>query len=127
MNSVNLIGRLTADAEINEYKRKGSKEDLTVSAFTVAVDRIGSDEADFIRCKAFGKTAEFVNKYFSKGSRIGLSGRIQTGKYDDDDGETHYTTEVIVERTYFADGKKVDPDDDEEEKPRGRSRKKGGK
>ena len=105
MNNVSLIGRLTAEPEIRNNK------DLTIANFTLAVDRIGSDEADFIRCVAFGKSAEFVDDYFTKGLRVGVSGRIQTGRYEDKDGNTRYTTDIIVERLDFADGKKEDRDE----------------
>lgn len=115
MNSVNLIGRLCRDVETRTV---GKKEETTLATFTVAVDRIGSEEADFIRCVAFGKTAEFADKYLSKGTRVGVSGRIQTGSYENDEGETRYTFDVIVGRLTFADSKK----DEEDERPK----KKGG-
>lgn len=100
MNSVNLIGRLTDAPAIHETK------DNVIANFFCAVPRIGSEEADFIRIVAFGKTAEFVEKYFTKGSRVGITGRIQTGKYENKDGQTVYTTDVIAERVDFADGQK---------------------
>lgn len=109
MNSVNIIGRLTADPEVREVKSKDI--DTLVVNFFVAVQRIGSEDADFIRCVAFGKTAEFIDKYFSKGSRVGISGRIQTGRYENKDGQTVYTTDIIAERVDFADGKKEDKDE----------------
>lgn len=121
MNSVNVIGRLTADPEIRDVERKG-KDDLTIASFTVAVDRVGSEEADFIRCKAFEATAEFAEKYLFKGQRVGISGRLQTGKYEDKEGITRYTSDVIVERITFADGKKGAADEDQEDR-RGKSRK----
>lgn len=121
MNSVNIIGRLTADPEIRDVERKG-KEDLTIASFSIAVDRVGSEEADFIRCKAFEATAEFAEKYLVKGQRVGISGRLQTGKYDDKEGITRYTTDVIVERITFADGKKGAADEEREDR-RGKSRK----
>lgn len=106
MNSVNLIGRLTKDPEA----RQG--QNTTVVNFTLAIDRIGQDNgADFIRCVAFGKTAEFIDDYFTKGLRVAVSGRIQTGSYENKDGQTVYTTDVIAERVEFADGKKDKPDD----------------
>lgn len=109
MNSVSLIGRLTADPEIRQAK------ETKVCNFTVAVDRGDKDrKADFIRCVAFGKTAEFIDDYFDKGTRIGISGRIQTGSYEDKDGSTRYTTDIIVERVDFADGIR----EVEEEKPK---------
>ena len=128
MNLVALIGRLTAEPDIREFEGKKGKEDLIIASWTLAVDRVGSEEADFIRCKAFGKTAEFAGDYLAKGQRIGVSGRLQTGSYVDKEDVTRYTTEVIVDRITFADSKKDDSRKDEpEEKERGRSRKKGGK
>lgn len=118
MNNVSLIGRLTAEPEI-----RYSKDDLTIANFTLAVDRIGSDEADFIRCVAFGKSAEFVDDYFSKGLRVGVSGRIQTGRYEDKDGVTRYTTDIIVERLDFADGKKEDKEERRDNRSRSSRRK----
>lgn len=119
MNSVNLIGRLTSDPEIrNTRTQKGDK--IAIASFTLAVGRIGSEDADFIRCKVFGAGAEFAEKYLSKGQRIGVTGRIQTGKYDDDEDVTHYTTDVICDRITFADGKK---EDDQEPKKKGGKKK----
>ena len=102
MNSVNLIGRLTDTPAIHVTK------DNKIANFFLAVARIGSEDADFIRCVAFGKTADFIEQYFDKGSRVGITGRIQTGRYENKDGETVYTTDVIVERCDFADGPKQD-------------------
>lgn len=102
MNSINLIGRLTDEARMTET------HETTIANFFVAVPRIGSEEADFVRVVAFGKTAEFVDNYFHKGDRIGISGRIQTGRYENKDGVTVYTTDVIAERVDFADGRKDD-------------------
>lgn len=116
MNSVNLIGRLTADPNI----RTTEKGDLLIANFTLAVPRIGSDEADFIRCTAFGKTAEFVEDYFSKGIRIGVTGRIQTDSYEREDGTKVYTTDIIIDRLDFADAKREE-DKPKEEPRRGRS------
>lgn len=105
MNTVALIGRLTADIEVRETK---GKEPISVCNFSLAVPRIGSEETDFIRCTAFGKTAEFLDEWMEKGDRIGVVGRIQTGSYENKDKQTVYTTDVIVERVDFADGKKED-------------------
>ena len=101
MNNVQLMGRLTKDPEIRE-----GKEGLAIAKWTLAVDRIGSEEADFIYCTAFGKTAEFVEDNVTKGQRIALTGRIQTGRYEGKDGQTVFTFDVIAERVYFADSKK---------------------
>lgn len=115
MNSVCLLGRLVKDPNVVEY---GKGKDAGLCArITVAVQR-DKDNADFISCVAFGKTAELIDTYFSKGSRIALEGRIQTGKYEDKDNVTHWTTDVVIMRLHFCDSKKTDaPDDfdDEEE------------
>lgn len=104
MNSVNLTGRFTRDPEIR-YTDGGS----TVASFSVAVDRRfkadGGPQADFIRCVAFGKTAEFAEKYFRKGQKIEITGRIQTGSYQNNDGQTVYTTDVVAEQVGFAESK----------------------
>ena len=81
MNQVILIGRLVRDPKTNEAR--------TVASFTVAVDRMKKDDgADFINCKAFGKTAENVLKYCHKGKPVAILGRINTGSYEDRDGKT---------------------------------------
>lgn len=104
MNKVELVGRLTKDAVMN-MSNGGS----SIARFTIACDRRfkqeGQPTADFINCVAFGKTAEFIEKYFSKGMRIGVSGRIQTGSYDDKDGKKVYTTDVVVEEAEFVESK----------------------
>lgn len=102
MNSVSLIGRLTRDIEL---KQAG---ETTVARFTLAVDRRykkdGQQSADFISCVAFGKTAEFLSKYFQKGNKLALNGRIQTGSYDKN-GEKVYTTDIIADSVEFCEGK----------------------
>lgn len=102
MNNVSLVGRLTADPTING-------NDTKVAHFTVAVDRKfkreGQPTADFITCVAFGKTAEFVAKYFTKGKQIGLNGSIQTGSYTNKDGNKVYTTDVIADNVEFVGSK----------------------
>lgn len=104
MNSVVLSGRLTKDPDVRYTEAK-----LAIADFTVASDRRfkrdGEPTADFIRCKAFGKTAEFIEKYFTKGKPIMLSGRIQTGSYQNKEGQTVYTTEVIAENVEFLGSK----------------------
>jgi len=101
MNTVNLLGRLTRDLEL-KYSQSG----MAHIGFTIAVNRQfqrqGEErQADFINCKAFGKTAEFISKYFRKGSMIAVEGRIQTGSYEKD-GNKIYTTDVMVERCHFT-------------------------
>lgn len=104
MNQVILVGRLTKDPEI-KYGNNGA----TITRFSVAVDRRyskeGEQSADFINCVSFGKTAEFIEKYFKKGNRIAIVGRIQTGSYKKQDGTTVYTTDVIVENVEFVESK----------------------
>ncbi len=104
MNCVQLVGRLTKDPEI-KYGNNGT----TIARFSVAVDRRfkseGGPTADFPNIVAFGKTAEFLEKYFKKGMRIGLIGRIQTGSYEKQDGTKVYTTDVIAENVEFVESK----------------------
>lgn len=103
MNHVSIVGRLTKDATVS------ANNNTTVARFNVAVDRRGKDnEADFISCVAFNKTAEFIEKYFKKGMRIGLIGRIVTGSYTDKDGNKHYTTDVVADQVEFVESKKND-------------------
>ena len=107
MNSCHFIGRLTKDIEL-----RYSDSNVPHASFTLAVNRQFKKEgeerqADFLSCKVFGKTAEFMGKYFSKGRQVGIDGRIQTGSYEKD-GAKVYTTDLIVERVHFADDKKND-------------------
>ena len=107
MNKVCLIGRLTKDIEL-----KTTQSNVKVANFTLAVNRRfvkeGQEQtADFINIIAWGKIAEFCDKYFGKGQQIGISGRIQTRTWDDDQGKKHYITEVVAEEVDFADGKKT--------------------
>ena len=108
MNKVILMGRLTRDPDVR-YSGNGESS-MTIARFTVAVDRRrtnadGQRDADFIGCVAFGKQAEFAEKYLHQGSKIALTGRIQTGSYNNKDGQKVYTTEVIVEELEFAESK----------------------
>ena len=104
MNSVQLVGRLTRDPEMR-YTDGGS----TIARFSLAVDRRYKSEngptADFPNCVAFGRTAEFIEKYFRKGMRMGCQGRIQTGSYTNNDGQKVYTTDVVVESCEFVESK----------------------
>lgn len=107
MNKVILMGRPTTDPEI----RYGTGEDqLAIGRYTLAVNRRfvknGEQEADFIRCVAFGKAAEFAEKWIKKGTKIVVSGRIQTGSYTNQEGIKVYTTEVVVEEQEFVESKK---------------------
>ena len=110
MNKVCLIGRLTKDIELKTTQSN-------VANFTLAVNRRfvkeGQEQtADFINIIAWGKTAEFCDKYFSKGQQIGISGRIQTRTWDDDEGKKHYVTEVVAEEVDFANGKRTNQQSD---------------
>lgn len=97
------IGRLTKDAEVR-YSQGDSQ--MAIARFTVAVDRRGkNNEADFISCVAFGKTAEFIEKYFNKGMKIGICGHIQTGSYTNNDGKKVYTTDVVADEAEFVERK----------------------
>ena len=102
INNVILVGRLTKDADI----RTGN--DKTIAKFSIAVNRMKKDEADFLNCVAFGKTAEIVEKYTHKGSRIAIRGRIQTGSYEKD-GRKVYTTDIIAEEIQLLDPKSEEP------------------
>lgn len=106
MNNVSLVGRLTRPIELHYTQ---GDNPLAMCNLNVAVDRKfkkdGQPTADFINCKAFGKTAEFIEKYFDKGNRIGLTGSIQTGSYKNKDGNTVYTTDVIVDNVEFVESK----------------------
>ncbi len=104
MNKVILIGRLVCDAEVRYTQ---GAEPMAIARYTLAVDRRKKDEnsADFISCVAFGKSAEFAEKYLHKGIKIAVEGRIQTGSYTNKDGKKIYTTDVVVESTEFAESK----------------------
>lgn len=107
MNKVSLVGRLTRDAEVR-YTQGGSQS--TVTKFTIAVNRRykkpNEPDADFINCVAFGKTAEFIGKYFNKGKMIGVTGNIRTSSWDDTTtGQKRYNTEVVIEEAEFVESK----------------------
>lgn len=107
MNKAILIGRLTRDPEVRYTQGDSS---MAIARFTLAVDRRfkragETQEADFIGCVAFGKQAEFVEKYFKQGMKMVLSGRIQTGSYTNKDGQKVYTTDVVADDIEFAESK----------------------
>lgn len=125
MNKVALIGRLTRDPDVR-YSQGG--EPIAIARFTLAVNRRTKNrDADFISCVAFGKNGEFVEKYFHKGMKVAVIGRIQTGSYDSKDGHKVYTTDVICEELDFCESKQKQnadadgfmniPDEIEEEMP----------
>ena len=106
MNHVVLIGRLVRDPEIR-YSQ--GEKPMAVAKYTLAVDRRYKREneptADFIRCISFGKNAEFAEKYMSQGRKFAVEGSIQTGNYQNKDGQTVYTTDIIVNSQDFCDSK----------------------
>ena len=108
-NKVVLIGRLTADPELKYTPGAGA----AVCSFTLAVDRKptkdGKKEADFPRCTAWNKTAENIANYMSKGSMLGISGRLSTKSYEDKEGNKRSITEVVVDEAQFLDNKKDKP------------------
>ena len=108
MNKVILMGRLTRDPDIRAATGENT---MTIARYTLAVDRrtrktdTGEPTADFISCMAFGKAAEFAEKYFHQGMRVLITGRIQTGSYTNKDGQKVYTTDVIIDEQEFADSR----------------------
>ena len=106
MNKVTLIGRVVRDADIR-YSQGANT--TCVARYTLAVDRKfkqeGQPTADFINCIAFGKLGEFAEKYLHKGTKIAVTGRIQTGSYTNKDGQKVYTTDVVVEEQEFCESK----------------------
>lgn len=106
MNNVQLVGRFTKDPEVR-YTDGGT----TVARFNLAVDRRftkeGQQEADFISCVAFGRTADFLEKWFQRGMRVGLTGRIQTGSYTNQEGHKVYTTDVVADNVEFVESRKA--------------------
>lgn len=105
MNKVILMGRLTRDPET-----RYTADNLVISRYTLAVDRRQSKEAkgptaDFVSCIAFGKSGEFAEKYFHKGIKIVVEGRIATGSYEKEDGTKVYTTDVVIDSQEFAESK----------------------
>ena len=106
MNKVILMGRLTRDPEIR-YSQ--GAEPMAVARYTLAVNRRfkrqGDADADFINCVAFGRNAEFAEKFLRKGQMIGVVGRLQVRAWDDNSGQRRWSTDVVVEEHYFAESK----------------------
>lgn len=106
MNSINLTGRLTADVEL-----KQTQSGIPVCGFRLAVKRPNSkDETDFINCKAWRSTAEFVAKYFSKGNMIAVTGYLTSNRYEDKNGNKRTDYEVICDRCEFCESKTASAD-----------------
>ena len=106
LNKVILMGRLCADPEVRYSQNQNQ---TAVARYRLAVDRRfkreGEQTADFISCVAFGKAAEFAEKYLRQGTKIAITGRIQTGSYTNREGQKVYTTDVVVEEQEFAESK----------------------
>ena len=106
MNCLIIMGRLTRDPDI---KWSQGQESMCIAKMTVAVDRKKKDSgADFIPCTAFGKSAEFIEKYVKKGTKVVIQGRWQTGSYDNKEGQKVYTNDCIIESIEFAESKKTE-------------------
>lgn len=111
MNKVILMGRLTRDPDVR-YTQTQTGEQFCIARYSLAVDRRGKkvegqQSADFPNCVAFGKNGEFAEKYLKQGTKIAITGRIQTGSYEKD-GQKVYTTEVVIEEQEFAESKSKD-------------------
>ena len=112
MNKVILMGRLTRDPEV---RYSNGDNQMAIARYSIAVDRRGKRDtegqtADFINCVAFGKAGEFAEKYFHKGTKIAVTGRIQTGSYTNKDGQKVYTTDIVIEEQEFAESKNASGD-----------------
>lgn len=109
MNKVILMGRLTRDPDIRYTQPNSTQEQTCIARYSLAVNRRfnrdGEQKADFISCVAFGRQAEFTEKYLHKGTKIAIAGRIQTGNYTNRDGQKVYTTDVVIEEQEFAESK----------------------
>lgn len=104
MNSIILKGRLCKDIEVRYTTGENS---IAVGRTSIAIDRKGKDnETDFINVVAFGKTAEFIEKYFSKGQEILIAGRIQVNPYEDKEGHKRTSTDVVIEQVEFCGSKR---------------------
>lgn len=113
MNKFQFLGRLTKDVDI----KMSDKSETVISVFDMAVNRKyanknGDREADFFRITTFGKTAEFVGKYFKKGKQVLVEGRIQNRTWEDQNGQKRYATDFIAEQVYFADSTDKAPVED---------------
>lgn len=108
MNKIIISGRLTKKAEV-----RFTENETPVASFTLAVNRIKKEEADFINIVAWNKLAEIVQKYTDKGHRVLVNGRLQTRNWEDENGNKHYTTEVVAEEIELLEKRDVAPQSEE--------------
>jgi single-strand DNA-binding protein len=101
MNKLEMLGRLTKDVEV-----RYTQDQKMVVKFTIAINRRKNEHTDFFDVTAFGKTAEFISKYFNKGQQVAIVGRLQNNNYIDSEGKKHYGNIIIAEEVFFADSKK---------------------
>lgn len=117
MNKVILMGRLTRDPDVR-YSQ--GAEPIAIARYTLAVDRRtkkeGEQSADFISCIAFARNGEFAEKYLKKGTKVVITGRIQTGSYTNKEGQKVYTTDVVVEEQEFAESKNSESNREERDR-----------
>lgn len=105
LNKVIIIGRLVRNPEVR-YSQMQDGQQMAIARYTLAVDRNGKDKGtDYPSCVAFGKQGEFAEKYLKQGMKIAIEGRLQTGSYEKE-GVKHYTTDIVVEKHEFCEGKK---------------------
>ena len=125
INRVVLVGRLTKSPELRK-----TQNGTSVCKFTLAVNRRvtgqGQPDADFISCVAWNKTADLMLQYLNKGSLIGIEGRLQTGRFTNNNGETIYTCDVMVDSLQFLDPKKSDGQSNDNQEPREMTSSEGG-
>lgn len=115
MNKVEMMGRLTRDPEVR-YTNGQNGEQMAIARYSLAVDRKGKDAgADFIPCVAFGRLGETAEKYFKKGTKLVVVGRIRTDSYTNKNGQKIYTTDVIVEEQEFAESKAASSQEDSQQ------------
>lgn len=116
MNNIIISGRITREPEV----RASADGNTLIARYTLAVDRIGKDSADFINCTAFNKTAEFAEKYLAKGMKIIVQGSLHIDSYVNKDGVKMPTTEIYVERTEFCEAKKTEGKNPSGDEPKGK-------
>lgn len=111
MNKVILMGRLTRNPDVRYTEQNNSQEKICIARYSLAVDRRvkneGQQSADFISCVAFGRAGEFAERFLKKGTKVIVTGRLQTGSYTNRDGQRVYTTDVVLEEQEFAESKKA--------------------